>query len=209
MECFSSVGAVACARCLRVDPKKFLARVARGGAASLVRIALYVPVEGRAQLNHGPLDRSTWQYPLRTWRASAPDQLSWLTFRHLKDLAALICEPCPLRGLRLCSPAVHRRRLDWAATVFAGSRRGYLCAPVPGGRAGTRPLSRPSPHKVSILKAAVFRRCCVSRCSSNQREVNRPLLMSVSEAQKYIRGFVVSFSIDTPDYSGPDYESVV
>lgn len=42
-----------------------------------------------------------------------------------------------------------------------------------------------------------------------QREVHRPLLMSIPEARRYIRRFVVSYSIRAPDYSGPDYDSVV
>lgn len=42
-----------------------------------------------------------------------------------------------------------------------------------------------------------------------QREIHRPLLMSIPEARKYIRRFVVSYPIPAPDYSGPDYDSVV
>lgn len=42
-----------------------------------------------------------------------------------------------------------------------------------------------------------------------QREIHRPLLMSISEARQYIRRFVVSYPISAPDYSGPDYDSVV
>ena len=42
-----------------------------------------------------------------------------------------------------------------------------------------------------------------------QREIHRPLLMSIPEAQRYIRRFVVSYPIEAPDYSGPDYDSVV
>lgn len=42
-----------------------------------------------------------------------------------------------------------------------------------------------------------------------QREVHRPLLMAIPEASRYIRRFVVSYPISAPDYSGPDYDSVV
>jgi uncharacterized protein (TIGR02118 family) len=42
-----------------------------------------------------------------------------------------------------------------------------------------------------------------------QREVHRPLLMSIPEATRYIRRFVVSYPIEAPDYSGPDYDCVV
>ena len=42
-----------------------------------------------------------------------------------------------------------------------------------------------------------------------QREVHRPLLMSIPEAKRYIRRFVVSYPVAAPDYSGPDYDCVV
>lgn len=42
-----------------------------------------------------------------------------------------------------------------------------------------------------------------------QREIHRPLLMSIPEARQHIRRFVVSYPIHAPDYSGPDYDSVV
>lgn len=42
-----------------------------------------------------------------------------------------------------------------------------------------------------------------------QRDVHRPLLMAIPEARRYIRRFVVSYPISAPDYSGPDYDSVV
>lgn len=42
-----------------------------------------------------------------------------------------------------------------------------------------------------------------------QREIHRPLLMSIPEAGQYIKRFVVSYPIAAPDYSGPDYDSVV
>ena len=42
-----------------------------------------------------------------------------------------------------------------------------------------------------------------------QSEIHRPLLMSIPEARQYIRRFVVSYPIPAPDYSGPDYDSVV
>ena len=42
-----------------------------------------------------------------------------------------------------------------------------------------------------------------------QREVHRPLLMSIPEARRYIRRFVVSYPIPAPDYSEPSYDSVV
>jgi uncharacterized protein (TIGR02118 family) len=42
-----------------------------------------------------------------------------------------------------------------------------------------------------------------------QREIHRPLLMSIPESHRYIRRFVVSYPIPAPKYSGPDYDSVV
>ena len=42
-----------------------------------------------------------------------------------------------------------------------------------------------------------------------QREIHRPLLMSIPESPRYIRRFVVSYPIPAPKYSGPDYDSVV
>ncbi len=42
-----------------------------------------------------------------------------------------------------------------------------------------------------------------------QRDVHRPLLMAIPEARQYIRRFVVSYPVVAPDYSGPDYDSVV
>ena len=42
-----------------------------------------------------------------------------------------------------------------------------------------------------------------------QREIHMPLLMSIPEARQYIRRFVVSYPVSAPDYSGPDYDSVV
>lgn len=42
-----------------------------------------------------------------------------------------------------------------------------------------------------------------------QRETHRPLLLSIPEAKQYIRRFVVSYPIPAPDYSSPDYDSVV
>ena len=42
-----------------------------------------------------------------------------------------------------------------------------------------------------------------------QRDVHRPLLMAIPEARRYIRRFIVSYPITAPDYSGPDYDSVV
>ena len=42
-----------------------------------------------------------------------------------------------------------------------------------------------------------------------QREIHRPLLESIPEARQYMRRFVVSYPIVAPDYSGPDYDSVV
>jgi uncharacterized protein (TIGR02118 family) len=42
-----------------------------------------------------------------------------------------------------------------------------------------------------------------------QREVHRPLLLSIPESRRYIRRFVVSYPIPAPKYSGPDYDSVV
>ena len=42
-----------------------------------------------------------------------------------------------------------------------------------------------------------------------QRQVHRPLLMSIPEAERYIRRFVVSYPIQAADYSGPDYDCVV
>ena len=42
-----------------------------------------------------------------------------------------------------------------------------------------------------------------------QREVHRPLLLSIPEAGRYIKRFVVSYPVAAPDYSGPDYDCVV
>ena len=42
-----------------------------------------------------------------------------------------------------------------------------------------------------------------------QRDIHRPLLMSIPEARRYIRRFVVSYPIAAPNYSGRDYDSVV
>jgi uncharacterized protein (TIGR02118 family) len=42
-----------------------------------------------------------------------------------------------------------------------------------------------------------------------QREIHRPLLMSIPESHRYIRRFVVSYPIPASNYSGPDYDSVV
>ncbi len=42
-----------------------------------------------------------------------------------------------------------------------------------------------------------------------QREVHRPLLMAIPEARRYIRRFIVSFPVQAPNYSGPDYDAVV
>ncbi|WP_375429373.1 EthD domain-containing protein [uncultured Sphingomonas sp.] len=42
-----------------------------------------------------------------------------------------------------------------------------------------------------------------------QRDVHRPLLMAIPETRRYIRRFVVSYPVSAPDYSGPDYDSVV
>ena len=42
-----------------------------------------------------------------------------------------------------------------------------------------------------------------------QREIHRPLLLSIPEARQYIRRFIVSYPVAAPDYSGPDYDSVV
>lgn len=42
-----------------------------------------------------------------------------------------------------------------------------------------------------------------------QREVHRPLLMSIPEASRYIRRFIVSYPFIAPGYSGPDYDCVV
>jgi uncharacterized protein (TIGR02118 family) len=42
-----------------------------------------------------------------------------------------------------------------------------------------------------------------------QREVHRPILMSIPEAKKYIQRFIVSYPLPVTDYSGPDYDSVV
>ena len=42
-----------------------------------------------------------------------------------------------------------------------------------------------------------------------QSKIHRPLLMAIPEARQFIKHFVVSYPIDAPDYSGPDYDSVV
>ena len=43
----------------------------------------------------------------------------------------------------------------------------------------------------------------------NQREVHRPLLLSIPETLRYVRRFVVSYPTPAPNYPGPDYDSVV
>ena len=42
-----------------------------------------------------------------------------------------------------------------------------------------------------------------------QRDIHRPLLISIPEARRYIRRFVVSYPVPAPGYSGPDYDCVV
>ncbi|KAA0942617.1 EthD family reductase [Streptomyces apricus] len=42
-----------------------------------------------------------------------------------------------------------------------------------------------------------------------QRNVHRPLLMSIPEAEQYIRRFVVSYPVPVPNCPEPDYDSVV
>ncbi|MCK7625191.1 EthD family reductase [Streptomyces sp. RS10V-4] len=42
-----------------------------------------------------------------------------------------------------------------------------------------------------------------------QRNIHRPLLMSIPEAEQYIRRFVVSYPVPAPNYPEPDYDSVV
>ncbi len=42
-----------------------------------------------------------------------------------------------------------------------------------------------------------------------QRNIHRPLLMAIPEAQSYIRRFVVSYPVSAPNYPRPDYDSVV
>ncbi len=42
-----------------------------------------------------------------------------------------------------------------------------------------------------------------------QREIHRPLLMSIPESHRYIQRFAVSYPTSVPNYSGPDYDSVV
>ncbi|MCW8103673.1 EthD domain-containing protein, partial [Streptomyces tauricus] len=40
-----------------------------------------------------------------------------------------------------------------------------------------------------------------------QRNIHRPLLMSIPEAQQYIRRFVVSYPVPAPNCPEPDYDS--
>jgi hypothetical protein len=42
-----------------------------------------------------------------------------------------------------------------------------------------------------------------------QRNVHRPLLLAIPEAEQYIRRFVVSYPVPAPNYPEPDYDSVV
>ncbi len=42
-----------------------------------------------------------------------------------------------------------------------------------------------------------------------QRNVHRPLLMSIPEADRHIRRFVVSYPVAAPQYPEPEYDSVV
>lgn len=42
-----------------------------------------------------------------------------------------------------------------------------------------------------------------------QRNIHRPLLMSIPETQRYIRRFAVSYPVPTSRYPEPSYDSVV
>lgn len=42
-----------------------------------------------------------------------------------------------------------------------------------------------------------------------QQNIHRPLLMSIPEANRYIRRFIVSYPIPAPRYPEPEYDSVV
>ncbi|MEU0677113.1 EthD domain-containing protein [Streptomyces sp. NPDC006172] len=42
-----------------------------------------------------------------------------------------------------------------------------------------------------------------------QRNIHRPLLLSIPEAKQYIRRFVVSYPVPAPNFPEPDYDSVV
>lgn len=42
-----------------------------------------------------------------------------------------------------------------------------------------------------------------------QRNIHRPRLMSIPEAERYIRRFVVSYPVPAPRYPEPAYDSVV
>src|SRR3569833_2542680 len=42
-----------------------------------------------------------------------------------------------------------------------------------------------------------------------QRNIHRPLLMSIPEAERYIRRCVVSYPVPAPRYPDPEYDSVV
>jgi uncharacterized protein (TIGR02118 family) len=42
-----------------------------------------------------------------------------------------------------------------------------------------------------------------------QKDIHRPLLMSIPEAERYIRRFVVSYPVAAPRYPEPEYDSVV
>src|SRR5881397_1850151 len=42
-----------------------------------------------------------------------------------------------------------------------------------------------------------------------QRNIHRPLLMSIPETKRYVRRFVVSYPVPAPRYPEPDYDSVV
>ena len=43
----------------------------------------------------------------------------------------------------------------------------------------------------------------------HQRDVHRPLLMSIPESARYLKRFVVSYPVPAPDYPEPSYDSVV
>lgn len=42
-----------------------------------------------------------------------------------------------------------------------------------------------------------------------QKNIHRPLLMSIPETKQYLRRFVVSYPVPAPRYPAPEYDSVV
>ena len=86
-----------------------------------------------------------------------------------------------------------------------------------GGRADSRPprfarlhrFARPVQHNGRVHGRRPIRRHDREEFVRFQREIRMPLLVSIPEARRYVRRFVVSYPIPAPDYSGRDHDSAV